>query len=52
MLTACEVGMKSALINVEFSFGRWSGDDAKAIEEPLKVLVSRMSTRCSLFALL
>ncbi|KAI5117073.1 hypothetical protein M0805_007950 [Coniferiporia weirii] len=33
---------KGGLINVEFSWGRWNGNDARALEDPLRVLVARM----------
>lgn len=36
------VAAKTALINVEFSYGRWNGDDAKALEEPLQHTVARI----------
>ncbi|CCM03466.1 uncharacterized protein FIBRA_05599 [Fibroporia radiculosa] len=31
-------------INLEFSWGKWNGDDLKALEEPLSVVVSRLSS--------
>ncbi|TDL18689.1 hypothetical protein BD410DRAFT_900749 [Rickenella mellea] len=34
---------KSSLINAEFSWGRWNGDDAKDLVEPLKFTASRAS---------
>ncbi|THH07358.1 hypothetical protein EW145_g3442 [Phellinidium pouzarii] len=34
---------KGGLINVEFSWGRWNGDDARGLEDPLRVLVARLS---------
>ena len=37
------VAPKSDLINAEFSYGRWNGDDAKSLEEPVRILVARMS---------
>ncbi|KAI0266395.1 hypothetical protein BC834DRAFT_969434 [Gloeopeniophorella convolvens] len=30
-------------INAEFSWGRWNGDDAKQLEEPLMIVISRMN---------
>ena len=38
------VSAKSALINAEFSYGRWNGNDAKALEIPLKDAVARICT--------
>jgi hypothetical protein len=31
-------------LNAEFSWGRWNGDDARQLEEPLLMVVSRLST--------
>ena len=35
---------KNGLINLEFSWGRWNGNDAKNLGEPLRILVSRISS--------
>ena len=32
------------MINLEFSWGRWNGNDAKNLGEPLRILVSRISS--------
>ena len=32
---------KSGFINLEFSWGRWNGDDVRSLEEPLMALVTR-----------
>ena len=37
------VETKGTFINGEFSWGRWNGDDVKALEEPLKILQARIS---------
>jgi hypothetical protein len=34
----------SGFINLEFSRGKWNGDDVRALETPLLALVSRMGT--------
>ena len=31
----------SGFINLEFSRGKWNGDDVRALEEPLLMVVSR-----------
>ena len=36
----------SKFITLEFSYGRWNGDDVKGLEEPLLGVISRLS-RCS-----
>ena len=36
--------MQGKFINAEFSCGRWNGDDAKQLGEPLRVVLFRMST--------
>jgi len=43
------VDSQSGMLSLEFTFGRFNGDDAKAIEEPLKMVVSRIGlcTVCS-----
>lgn len=33
-----EVTSRTALVDAEFSFGRWSGHDCASLEDPLKVL--------------
>jgi len=38
-----EVVLQGKFINAEFSRGRWNGDDAKRLEEPLFSVISRMS---------
>ena len=30
-------------LNAEFSWGRWNGDDARQLEEPLLMVISRLS---------
>jgi len=35
---------KSVFINLEFSWGRWNGDDIRSLEEPLMALVTRVSS--------
>ena len=35
---------KSGFINLEFSLGRWNGDDVRGLEEPLLALVTRSCT--------
>jgi hypothetical protein len=35
--------MLGKFINAEFSWGRWSGDDARKLEEPLFHVMFRMS---------
>lgn len=35
---------KSGLINLEFSYGRWNGDDVRELEEPMLGLVTRVGT--------
>ncbi|KAH8119852.1 hypothetical protein DFH11DRAFT_1754336 [Phellopilus nigrolimitatus] len=39
-----ELEQKSGLINAEFSWGRWNGNDAKGLEEPLRILIARMGS--------
>lgn len=36
-----EVASNSKFLNLEFSWGKWSGDDVKALEEPLLGVVTR-----------
>ena len=38
-----KVTQQGKFINAEFSWGRWNGDDARQLEEPLFVIISRMS---------
>ena len=38
---ALVVTTTSGLVNLEFSWGRWNGDDIKALEEPLLAVVTR-----------
>ena len=33
---------KSGFINLEFSYGRWNGDDVRGLEEPMIALVTRV----------
>jgi len=33
---------KSVFINLEFSRGRWNGDDVRSLEESLMALVARV----------
>ncbi|KAI0002456.1 hypothetical protein BJV74DRAFT_815934 [Russula compacta] len=35
--------LQGRFINAEFSWGRWNGDDARQLEEPLFIVISRMS---------
>ncbi|TFY75709.1 hypothetical protein EWM64_g8302, partial [Hericium alpestre] len=42
------VTLLSKFLNAEFSFGRWNGEDVKALEVPLTALVSRISGLISL----
>ncbi|KAI5116968.1 hypothetical protein M0805_002170 [Coniferiporia weirii] len=32
---------KNALVEFEFSYGRWNGSDCKSLEDPLKLLIAR-----------
>jgi hypothetical protein len=32
-----------AFLNAEFSWGRWNGDDARQLQEPLLTVISRFS---------
>ncbi|KAF7972398.1 hypothetical protein HWV62_18046 [Athelia sp. TMB] len=34
---------KSGFINLEFSYGRWNGDDVRGLEEPMIALVTRVA---------
>ncbi|KZP26783.1 hypothetical protein FIBSPDRAFT_731732 [Athelia psychrophila] len=34
---------KSGFINLEFSYGRWNGDDVRELEEPMLTLVTRVA---------
>ncbi len=38
-----EVTQQGKFINAEFSWGRWNGDDARQLEEPLLGVISRLS---------
>jgi hypothetical protein len=38
-----EVTQLGKFVNAEFSWGRWNGDDARQLEEPLLMIISRMS---------
>ncbi|EJD03603.1 uncharacterized protein FOMMEDRAFT_133035 [Fomitiporia mediterranea MF3/22] len=42
ILTMQALKQKSALIDAEFSYGRWNGSDAKDLEEPFRIVVTRM----------
>ncbi|KAL5519292.1 hypothetical protein ACEPAH_975 [Sanghuangporus vaninii] len=44
VLAVQNLEQKTGLINAEFSYGRWNGSDARALEEPLRVLVARMTS--------
>ncbi|KAL5494924.1 hypothetical protein ACEPAI_386 [Sanghuangporus weigelae] len=44
VLAVQNLEQKSGLINAEFSYGRWNGSDARTLEEPLRVLVARMTS--------
>jgi len=37
-----QVMAKSVFINLEFSWGRWNGDDVRSLEAPLMALVTRV----------
>ena len=38
-----QVTQQGKFVNAEFSWGRWNGDDARKLEEPLLTVISRMS---------
>jgi Putative ER transporter, 6TM, N-terminal len=38
-----KVTLQGKFINAEFSWGRWNGDDARQLEEPLLSVIFRMS---------
>lgn len=38
-----QVTQLGKFLNAEFSWGRWNGDDARQLEEPLLMVVSRLS---------
>jgi hypothetical protein len=40
---AHKVTQQGKFINAEFSWGRWNGDDARQLEEPLLAVILRMS---------
>ena len=40
-----KVTQQGKFINAEFSWGRWNGDDARQLEEPLLGVISRLSER-------
>ncbi len=48
-LTFRKVKSKTMLINAEFSYGRWNGDDVKALEEPLQRTVAHICLLRQLF---
>ena len=33
------------MLNLEFSWGRWNGEDVQAMLEPIQILATRLSTR-------
>jgi len=44
-----KVTLQGKFINAEFSWGRWNGDDARRLQEPLFSVISRISKWCSTF---
>lgn len=42
-----KVTLQGKFINAEFSWGRWNGDDARRLQEPLFSVISRISKWCS-----
>jgi hypothetical protein len=38
-----QVTQLGKFLNAEFSWGRWNGDDARQLEEPLLMVISRLS---------
>jgi hypothetical protein len=43
LTTVHKVTLQGKFINAEFSWGRWNGDDARQLEEPLLSVIFRMS---------
>jgi hypothetical protein len=41
--SSLKVTQQGKFINAEFSWGRWNGDDARQLEEPLLSVITRLS---------
>jgi hypothetical protein len=39
----------SGLINLEFTWGKWNGDDVRGLEDPLMGVVTRAGGWCTIF---
>jgi hypothetical protein len=41
------VSATSGFLTLEFSWGKWNGDDVRGLEEPMITLITRAGARCS-----